>query len=278
MLVPNDNELPGLILAFENYATGKYGDNGIAELLNENGYVSKTGRPFSKDTIRDLLQNQTYLGKVRYQRYTRKSNGERSYDAPVEWYEGQHDAVIEQELFDRCMAERRKRSRHMQAIPKYNPYLLRGLIYCHQCSTNRPEGQAFRSYGKMRPQSQRKGGHRYYRCRAHEMGYECSQRSVRVDVIEQKVVNILKDLKPPKDWRAGIDKAVGELLGEKGLDERLIEIQEKIKRMDVRWDNGFVTDQEEFMKQRLQLQLEIEQLTPVPDEDFKLAVDTQSTP
>ena len=71
-------------------------------MLNERGYRSKTGRPFSKETLRDILQNQTYLGKVKYQAYRRNSNGSRSYAAPIEWLEGQHEAVIDEEVFEQC--------------------------------------------------------------------------------------------------------------------------------------------------------------------------------
>jgi site-specific DNA recombinase len=120
-------------------------------LLNEAGYKSKTGRPFSKETVRDLLQNHTYLGKVKYQKFRTHSDGTRSFEEPVEWFEGQHEAVIDTELFERCQQVRAKWCSHRQATPKYNSYLLRNLIYCYRCCSNPPEDKTFRQYGKMRP-------------------------------------------------------------------------------------------------------------------------------
>ena len=114
---------------------------------------------------------------------------------------------------------------------------------------------------------------RYYRCRAREMGYSCEQKGIPTEGIDAEVVRILMNLKPVTDWRSGITRAVGELLGEKDLEERLREIRDKIKRMDMRWDNGFITDEEEYMRQRLALQQEMEQLTPVPDDDLQQAAD-----
>lgn len=70
------------MLAYRRYATGKYSDTGIAHLLTEQGYRSKIGRRFSKETIRDLLQNRTYLGYVKYQAYRRNADGSRSHKAP----------------------------------------------------------------------------------------------------------------------------------------------------------------------------------------------------
>jgi site-specific DNA recombinase len=74
ILIPDEEELPGLQMAFEQYATGNYSDLDIAELLNKSGFRSKTGRRFSKETIRDILENQTYLGKTKYQQYKRHSD------------------------------------------------------------------------------------------------------------------------------------------------------------------------------------------------------------
>jgi len=125
----------------------------------------------------------------------------------------------------------------------------------------------------MRGQAQWGGDHLYYRCRASDLGYECEQKGVVVEVLDEQVVNILMTLKPPKAWRAGITKAMSELLGEKDLEERLDEIRAIIKRMDARWDHGFITDEDEYMQQRIKLQLELEQLTPVPMDDLERAAD-----
>ncbi|MFC1961275.1 recombinase family protein [Chloroflexota bacterium] len=274
VLIPHPDELPGLQLAFEAYASDKYSDTEVARLLNERGYKSKTGRPLSKDTIRDMLQNQTYLGKVKYQKYQRNSDGSRSYAAPIEWLDGQHEAVIDQEIFDRCKEVRASRAKHYQATKRYNAYLLRDLIYCYRYSSDVPEGPTFRNYGKMRPQAQSKDNHyRYYRCRARELGYDCEQGGVQVETLDEQVVNILMQLKPPEEWRKGVTKAMGELLGEQSIEERLGEIREKIKRMDFRWDHGFITDEVDFMEKRLVLQHELEQFTPIPEDDLERAAD-----
>jgi site-specific DNA recombinase len=273
VLVADEDELPGLVMAFEAYATGEYSDTGIARMLNEAGYRSKTGCPFSKETVRDMLQNRTYLGYVRYQEYRRNADGSRSYAAPVQWFEGQHDPVIDEDLFERCQEARARRRVHRQATPKYNPYLLRNLVYCHRCCSEPPEGETFHNYGKMRPQAQKEGMWRYYRCRARELGYTCEQGGVPVETIDTQVVSILMQLKPPADWKQGITRAMSEFLREQNLEERLDEIRAAIERMDFRWDHGFITDEREYMDKRVQLQQELEQLTPVADDDLQRAVD-----
>jgi site-specific DNA recombinase len=274
ILVADKNELPGLIMAYEKYATGNHSDNSVAELLNEAGYRSKTGRPFSKETVRDILQNQTYLGKTKYQKYKRRSDGSRSYEAPIEWFDGQHKAVIDEALFEKCQQIRAERRRHRKPTPKFNPYLLRDLVYCYDCCSNQPKENTFRNYGKLRPQAQSKGKkYRYYRCRSKELGYTCSQKAMRAEELENQVINILMQLKPPKEWRKGITKAMSDLLGEKNLEERLEEIRGIIKRMDARWDHGFIIDEQEYLENRMKLQLELEQLNPVSHDDLEQAAD-----
>jgi hypothetical protein len=60
---------------------------------------------------------------------------------------------------------------------------------------------------------------------------------------------------------------------EKNLEERLVEIHEAIERMDFRWDHGFIVDERDYIDKRLKLQHELEQLTPVPDDDLERAAD-----
>ena len=273
VLVPNEKELPGLVIAFEQYATGRFSDAEIATLLNEHGYQTKNKRPFSRETVREMLQSQTYLGKVRYQQYQKGVTRRNRINVPDEcWFPGQHEALISQALFDECKRVRFERAVHHQATPKYNPYILRDLVYCYRCCTNAPSEYSFPSYGKMRAQQQKKD-YRYYRCRATDFNRTCSQGSVKCDVIEGQVIQVLRQLKPPLEWRTHMTKAMSEILGEQNLEGRLSEIRAAIDRMDFRWDQGFVTDKMEYLEKRVKLQQELEQLTPIPEDDLERAAD-----
>src|SRR5690606_22192727 len=124
------------------------------------------------------------------------------------WHEGQHEAVISQDLFDLCQRVRAERVRHRQATPKYNPYLLRDLVYCYRCCNNAPTDYTFPAYGKMRSQAQKHGAHRYYRCRARDFNRHCEQKAVPCDTIEAQVLAALSQLKPPTEWRKHIAQAM----------------------------------------------------------------------
>jgi DNA invertase Pin-like site-specific DNA recombinase len=271
VLIPNDHELKGLLLAFELYATNKYSDNKIARELNQRGYKTKAGKSFSTDMVREMLQNRTYLGYVKYQPYTRHSDGRRSWAGKVEWFPGKHQTFVPQELFERCQQVREERASSHEYRPKHNIYLLRGIVFCAQCIADMPEDVEDDDYGKMRPHSN--GDYLLYRCRARDFGRSCPQGSVWAYEVEQQVVSILKTLKPPADWKEHIIASMGQLLGDKKLEERISEIKGIIDRMDFRWDQGFITDKDAYLEQRVKLQQELEQLTPIPDDDLEIAAD-----
>ena len=277
ILVPNEKELKGLQLAFELYSTGKQSDNAIAHFLNEKGYKSKSGRPFSTDTVRDMLQNRTYLGYVRYQAYGRHADGRRRFDAPVKWFKGKHDAVISEAVLDKCVEVRNiKAVTKKHFYPKHRTYLLNSILFCADCVENMPNITHDDSYGKMRAHT-RGGTYLYYRCRARDFGRTCTQsKSIRADIIEAQVVHMLKTMKPPEDWQERIVSAMGDLLGDQKLEERIAQIKEVIKRMDYRWDNGFFTDKDTFLEERVKLQQELEQLTPMADDELAVAADLLS--
>ena len=189
-------------LAFSCYATGEYSDGQIARLLNEyrNGsgieFQTKGRRGrcepgrFNKDSIRDLLQNVHYTGQVAYYGPT---NGDRRKRDPVAIYPGQHPALVDQVLFDRCQEVRALMSCHPRKAQDYisNLYLLSGLLYCGQC------GRPMRAQGG--------GGVRYYQDKTRILHTgDCDQMMVRAEEVEEQVARYLMSFHLPPNWREEI--------------------------------------------------------------------------
>lgn len=86
-IIPDPDNYPGLLLAFSTAAEGK-SDREVADALNIGGYRTTGNRgrnPFSKDTVRHVLQNRFYLGELR--------------DGEGGWISDAHDPVLDDELF-----------------------------------------------------------------------------------------------------------------------------------------------------------------------------------
>jgi len=175
ILIPHEENLDGLKMAFELYSCGEFSDNDIARELNDAGYRSTTGRRFSTDTIRDLLRNRTYLGYVKYQPYKKNPDGSRSYAGEIQWFDGKHDAVISEDLFNLCQDIRaERRSKRGKFSQDKKTYLLSDLVYCAECIEKASDDYAYQSLGKMRIEGSKKKT--YFRCRARDFGLDCSQK------------------------------------------------------------------------------------------------------
>ena len=126
-----------VVALFERYAGGTESMSALADWLNEQGFRTKgkrkaeflgelaevNGRRFTHWSIRDILKNPFYVGKVRHK---------------DELFDGRHQPIVSQELFDDVqeqMARNRSRKGAASNSNKPNPHLLTGLLRCHECGT-----------------------------------------------------------------------------------------------------------------------------------------------
>src|SRR6266487_4880303 len=82
LAVPDPERAPLVRELFERYASGQDSDRSLAAWLNAKGVRSAKGRPFSKDTVREILLNSAYCGYV---------GGLRSKDRSVR---GLHEPIV----------------------------------------------------------------------------------------------------------------------------------------------------------------------------------------
>lgn len=201
---PDEDNAPGVRLAFESYASGQYSDLAVARLLNEAGYRPQ-GRGkralalFSKDSVRDLLQNRFFLAEVQYK---------------GEWFPGQHEPIVSQELFDRCQKVREQRRRKLGTTARNGSrvYALAGIARCARCGW------------PMRGSSSAK--RRYYRDPASDQGRDCRQRQVNAEEAENAVGGYLCRMRLPDDWR---DLALGIIKNDMGRGQQTVNERKRIE-------------------------------------------------
>ncbi len=85
--------------------------------------------------------------------------------------------------------------------------------------------------------------------------------------IETKLANFLTSMNLPEKWEKDAGNAVGKLLGQERLEERIAEIKKIIARIDFRWDMGFVK-QEEYIQKREELKAQLAELQPIPQDEL----------
>lgn len=149
---------------------------GVVRELNDNNLVTKKhvskigkasgGRPFTKNCVRKILTNRTYLGIVRFE---------------GEDHEGQHDAILDQDLWDSVQAKIKKRACRPR-VSRVSP--LAGLLRCGKCGSG------------FTPTYTSKGvrQYRYYECdtRRQRGADECRKGRLAAPEVEAAVVQQIR--------------------------------------------------------------------------------------
>lgn len=135
----NDYEAAAIRLVFDLYVNQNKGIWVIARELDKRGFPPQNSSTWAQDSIRDILQNPVYIGKIRWN--FRKTvhvveDGEiiekrlrRNQTHEYELFEGKHDPIISEELFEAAqlkVAQGSPRTRGPLALR--NP--LAGLVFC----------------------------------------------------------------------------------------------------------------------------------------------------
>lgn len=129
-------------MIFDMYVNQHIGSHIIADRLNSLGYSPRKTDKFARNSVRWILQNPIYIGKIMYNRKHRvkkkKPTDKWRYEPnPQEQWivsEGKHQAIIDVDTFEEAQRIRNTRS-HPPSFKGVieNPFA--GLIVCGNCGT-----------------------------------------------------------------------------------------------------------------------------------------------
>lgn len=157
---------------FNEYASGKPYMQ-IVDDLNKDGLRTAQGKPFNKNSLRNILRNEKYIGVYRY----------KDIYAP-----NAIPAIVSRELFDSVQAEIKKRSftRKRKAPEGGELYLLAGKLFCGHCGEHMT-GESVRS----------KSGetYKYYTCNGQKTAFRngCKKKRVPKHWIETEIIKIVNN-------------------------------------------------------------------------------------
>lgn len=135
-----DEQADVVRLIFDWYISEGLTPYRIAKRLNELGVKAPRGEKWAKDTIRVMLRNVHYFGKVRFNYIKRVpvlENGEivnkrlKQSDEIVLIYEGKHQAIIDPETWEKAQTMIARNPRLRPTLELRNP--LSGIIFCAKC-------------------------------------------------------------------------------------------------------------------------------------------------
>lgn len=135
----NEAEANIVRMVFDMYVNKDMGRVNIAHHLNNLNVPTRTGALWTQDTIKTMLENEHYIGKVRWnwrKTVTVVEEGEVKKIRPKtevgEYlvYDGKHEAIVSDELFEAARAKQGRNHRAKAKTKVRNP--LAGLLFC-QC-------------------------------------------------------------------------------------------------------------------------------------------------
>lgn len=184
--VLNEHEAETVRMIYQLYDEG-FGYGEIINKLNAQGYQTKSGNPFGKNSLYDLIRNERYKGVFVYNQHTRrKSNGSRtrSYkkDEEIIRIPGGIPAIVSEDLWRRCNDRASTRSTGISTANEM--YLLTGLIYCGTCG-----GKLF---GNSRYPAPNRAKLITYRCSTRQMKKGCDAKEIKRDTVEEFVIEQLQ--------------------------------------------------------------------------------------
>lgn len=187
----------------------------IMNTLNNKGYRTKYGE-WKEQTIRGMLSRRIYIGEIVHK---------------GKIYEGQHEAIITREVFDKAqkiLAEREKANEHRK-IGKAYKSPLGGMIYCGHCGSR----YHFRSGANNKDGSRRN----YYTCYSRSKGDKkyikdpnCKNKNYRDNILDELVFNEIRKLKSEPTYIPAIQNSVDNSHKISMLEERIKQIDSQISR------------------------------------------------
>ncbi len=264
--VPDPEKAPVVVEMFERYATGAYSDQQIAEWLNVQGYRTSRDHPFGKDTVRDMLCNMYYLGKISYRGMTVRPKGVSFRSTPRRVSEGQHQPIITQGLWDRCQAVRASRRVAVKTIKKtVRINLLQGLVVCVHC------GRRLRIQTPKRCPT-------YYREDSHLRGYhDCpyNGQSVRAEVIDAQIAELIQSIHLPENWEPTVRQMLDVHSERADPEAERKEIRSMLRLMRDNYERGLYEGEEYQYWQKVNaLKEKLSLLERVPESSINRAART----
>lgn len=190
VLTINEREAESVRFIFNEYANGK-GYKAITNQLNKLGYKTKKGNNFSVGSIRDILTNPVYIGKIRYNvRQNWSEKRRRNINANPIITDGIHKAIIDEKLWDKVQAILESKKGKPSRIYD-GEYPLTGILRCPKCGAGMV---IMRTTNTLKDGSKRRIA--YYACgNWKNKGIAiCNSNSIRVDKANEYVFSKLSEL------------------------------------------------------------------------------------
>jgi site-specific DNA recombinase len=186
----NEKEANTVRRIFELYSQG-HGYKAVVNRINKEGVKTKRNGEFAVSTVKEILQNPVYIGKIRYnvrQDWSKKRRN--NINANPILSDGQHEPIIDMETWNKVQVILKERSKKHNKIYD-SEFPLTGILRCPICGAGMTIN---RSTAKRQDGTRRIN--EYYSCGnwKNKGTAVCNSNSIRVDVADEYVLNKIMEL------------------------------------------------------------------------------------
>jgi site-specific DNA recombinase len=246
---------------FELMASGQHSIKSLAKLLAAEGFKTKRGKAISKSHLQDILEKHTYYGMVDY-------NGK--------IFPGKHEAIIDQDLFDRAQAVLRGRSTRWKTV-RSATWAFQGLLTCGHCGCS--------VVGEQKTNKKYGGKYVYYHCTGNRgkcpekyasetrVAEEFGKVVARIQMDEEAVGYLKKALLDSHQDKEAYQKATLDTLGARyKVLGRLIEEGYEDSVSGVITKDFYVRKRAEWRAEQVDIEARIAQLRVADDSYMQAAL------
>lgn len=254
----NEQEAELVRMIFNMFVNEKITMGMVARRLTEMGIPTRTGnKEWHRATIRDILTNDIYTGKIRWNRrkVTKEFDGEimkkvkrRREKAEYILVDGKHEPIISQEMFDEA-------KRIIGKQPPINAdykvtNALAGILICPKCG-KKYYLNTYKSKKNARPRI------------IHHETQLCTSKSVLYDDVLKAICDALKDCIEDFTFKMNNDDEKAQISQREQLlhtlEQTLAKVEKKRDSLFNYLESGVYT-QDEFLERKIKANQEIEEL------------------
>ena len=238
-----EDEADVVRMIFDMYVNQNMGTQLVAKRLNDLNIKTQKNRKWTPDSIRTVIENIHYIGKIRWNKRKGKivvENGEfrkvrpkNSDDCVV--VEGKHEAIISEELFYAAQEKRKKAHRTPVNKELKNPFA--SLMFC-TC------GRAV-TYRIFRDKTKKTATEPFYLCSAQ--GLLCNSGSCHVSEVVDFVADVLR--KKIKEFKIEANNKNDELLSIH--DKQIAKLEKTLSDLDAREESMWLSQVDPDINNRM---------------------------
>ena len=183
---------------FDDYAGGKIARD-ICDELNGQG-ITHYGKPFLPNAVYGILANEKYIGIYRHKN--------------KEVFKNIYPPIVSEDVFQTVKA--RLQRNKVGSASRYTTFLLKGKLFCGVCG-KKMNGESGTSHtGAM---------NYYYKCASKKRNTKnCSKCSIKKEVIEGEIVNVLTEIVGAPETIEFIAEKAMEIYKEKQSNQTVIQL------------------------------------------------------